>query len=101
MEDLDCSGRAGIVVDAFAGSGTTLVAAHRIGRCGYGINLEPKYCDVILKRLREETKIEPVLSPLGETFDKVAAERAAASSERLGRKHTPCYFARAIEEVAA
>ncbi len=73
---LDCSVRGGIVLDAFAGSGTTLVAAHRAGRRGYGIELDPKYCDVILKRLREELKVEPVLVPLGETFDEVAAERS-------------------------
>ncbi|MDP1964051.1 MAG: DNA methyltransferase [Reyranella sp.] len=73
---LDCSDRGGVIVDACAGSGTTLVAAHRTGRRGFGIELDPKYCDVILKRLREELKVEPVLAPLGETFDEVAAERS-------------------------
>lgn len=47
---LDCSNRGGIVLDAFAGSGTTLLAAHETGRIGYGIELDPAYCDVILKR---------------------------------------------------
>jgi DNA modification methylase len=75
---LDCSARGSIVLDSFAGSGTTLVAAHRTGRKGYGMELDPRYCDVILKRLREETKIEPVLAPIGESFDEIAAERAAA-----------------------
>ena len=40
----------GIVLDAFAGSGTTLVAAERTGRLGYGIELDPRYCDVIVRR---------------------------------------------------
>ena len=47
---LDCSNRGSIVLDAFAGSGTTLIAAHQIGRIGYGIELDPAYCDVILER---------------------------------------------------
>lgn len=48
---LDCSSRGGIVLDAFAGSGTTLLAAEKVGRRGYGIELDPAYCDVILRRL--------------------------------------------------
>ncbi|HEV7265502.1 MAG TPA: site-specific DNA-methyltransferase [Falsiroseomonas sp.] len=48
----DCSHRKGIVLDAFAGSGTTLVAAAQTGRRGYGIELDPLYCDVILRRLQ-------------------------------------------------
>jgi DNA modification methylase len=39
------------VLDAFAGSGTTLLAAERTGRRGFGIELDPQYCDVILRRL--------------------------------------------------
>ena len=46
---LDCSHRRGIILDAFAGSGTTLVAAHKAGRRGYGIELDPHYCDVIIR----------------------------------------------------
>lgn len=52
---LDCSKRKGIVLDAFAGSGTTLVAAHKTGRRGYGIELDPLYCDVIVRRFSKVT----------------------------------------------
>jgi DNA modification methylase len=43
-----------IVFDPFLGSGTTLIAAHRQSRTCYGIEIEPKYCDVILKRAEAE-----------------------------------------------
>ena len=54
---LDCSKRSGIVLDAFAGSGTTLIAAEKTGRRGYGIELDPQYCDVIVKRLAAAAKV--------------------------------------------
>lgn len=45
----------GVVYDAFAGSGTTLIACERTGRRCYGIEIEPRYCDVILKRWEAES----------------------------------------------
>ena len=42
---LDCSRRDGIVLDPFAGSGTTIIAAERTGRRGYGIEIDPGYID--------------------------------------------------------
>ena len=52
---LDCSRRGGIVLDAFCGSGTTLIAAERAGRRGFGLELDPKYVDAALKRFRRKT----------------------------------------------
>jgi hypothetical protein len=75
---LDCSRRKGIVLDAFAGSGTTLVAAHKTGRRGYGIELDPLYCDVILRRLAKVAKLDAVLVETGQTFQAVAEERGPA-----------------------
>ncbi|MBA4233789.1 MAG: DNA methylase N-4 [Ralstonia sp.] len=72
---LDCSRRKDIVLDAFAGSGTTLVAAHRTGRRGYGVEIDPTYCDVIIRRMRETCELDAVLDADGRSFDQVAAER--------------------------
>jgi DNA modification methylase len=50
---LDCSKRGDIVLDAFAGSGTTLIAAEKTGRRGYGIEIDPHYTDTIIRRFDE------------------------------------------------
>jgi site-specific DNA-methyltransferase (adenine-specific) len=44
-----------IVLDLFGGSGTTMLAAEKHGRHGYLMELDPKYCDVIVKRWEEFT----------------------------------------------
>ena len=55
----------GIVVDPFCGSGTTILAAEQTKRIGYGVELEPKYADVICKRFEKMTGISPVLESSG------------------------------------
>lgn len=72
----DCSKRNGIIFDGFAGSGTTLVAAERTGRRGYGIEIDPAYVDVIIRRLERETGLE-AMHESGETFGEIAAQRVA------------------------
>ena len=57
---LDCSRRGGIVLDAFMGSGTTVIAAERAGRRAYGIEIDPRYVDATLRRFREFTGGDPV-----------------------------------------
>ncbi len=52
---LDCSARGDIVLDAFAGSGSSLLAAERVGRRFYGIELDPLYVDVAIKRWQRHT----------------------------------------------
>jgi DNA modification methylase len=44
-----------IIVDLFLGSGTTLIAAEKTNRKCYGMELDPKYCDVIVKRWEDFT----------------------------------------------
>ena len=74
---LDCSMRGGIVLDSFAGSGTTLIAAEKTGRRGYGIELDPQYCDVIVKRLAAAAKVEAIHAETGKPFCEIARGRAA------------------------
>jgi DNA modification methylase len=50
---LDCSKRGGIILDVFAASGTTLIAAEKAGRRGYGIEIDCHYTDIIIRRFDE------------------------------------------------
>lgn len=74
----DCSNRDGIVLDCFGGSGTTLIAAHRTGRRGYLMEIDPVYVDVAIGRFAKLTGIEAVLADTGQVFAAVAEERQAA-----------------------
>ena len=73
---LDCSRHGDRVLDGFAGSGTTLLAAERTGRIGYGLEIEPRYVDAAIRRLAEHAGLEAVHVELGQSFDEVAALRA-------------------------
>jgi DNA modification methylase len=71
-----------IVLDAFMGSGTTILAAERTKRWAYGIEIDPGYIDVALRRWTAMTGEEAKLAETGETFAQVAARRGAeAASE--------------------
>jgi DNA modification methylase len=71
---LDCSKRGGVVLDAFAGSGATLIAAERTGRRGRAIEIDPAYVDVCVRRLEKETGARAGLSD-GREFREVAKAR--------------------------
>lgn len=64
-----------IVLDSFGGSGTTLIAAEKNGRTAMIMELDPKYCDVIIKRWQDFTGQQATLESTGQTFEQLSAER--------------------------
>lgn len=72
----DCSKRNGLVLDPFGGSGTTLIAAEKTGRRARLMELDPLYCDVIIRRWQAFTGKIATLAASGESFEAVEAARA-------------------------
>ena len=66
--------------DCFLGSGTTLIAAEQTGRVCYGVELDPKYIDVIIRRWQQYTGKQAVLDRDGRTFDELVEERGAVAA---------------------
>jgi DNA modification methylase len=66
---LDCTHRGHIVLDCFAGSGSTLVAAHKVGRVARLIEYDPLYCDVIIRRFEKLTGKQAILEATGHSFE--------------------------------
>ncbi|AIB12678.1 DNA methylase N-4 [Azospirillum argentinense] len=75
----DCSRRGGIVLDAFAGSGTTLIAAHRTDRQGYAIELDPRYVDTAIDRWQRESGEAARLAGAGHSHADVGKQRASVT----------------------
>jgi DNA modification methylase len=73
------SRRGEMVLDPFGGSGSTLIAAEKLGRSARLIELEPRYIDVIIRRWQEFTGAVAVLEADGRSFDEVAAQRSASA----------------------
>ncbi len=65
-----------LIFDPFLGSGTTIAAAHVLGRVGCGVEISPAYCDVIVRRIEHLAGIEAVLAETGEGFNIIAARRS-------------------------
>ena len=70
----DCTRRGDIVLDTFCGSGTTILAAERVGRRAYTLELEPRFVDVAIKRWQAFTRKDAIHAETGLTFDEVASE---------------------------
>jgi DNA modification methylase len=69
-----------IVLDPFGGSGSTLIACEKAGRSARLVELDPKYCDVIIERWQAFAGGTAVLDGDGRTYDDIAAERKAMAA---------------------
>jgi DNA modification methylase len=84
----DCSRRGSIILDAFAGSGTTIMAAEQIGRRAFCIEIDPRYVDVGIRRWQTFTGKDAFLDGTGQTFDEVRAARTAQPKSNKQTKPT-------------
>jgi DNA modification methylase len=88
----DCTRRNDVVLDTFSGSGTTILAAERVGRRGFAVEIEPRYVDVAIRRWQAFTRRDAVHIATGRTFEELALQRvdAVGTHERLrmGRKRS-------------
>ncbi len=66
---LDCSARGDIVLDNFSGVGSTILAAEKVGRICYAIEIDPLYVDTSVKRWEKHTGERAVCAATGEYFD--------------------------------
>lgn len=74
---LDCSSRGDVVLDCFLGSGTTLLAAERVGRACCALELDPAYVDTAVRRWEKYTGEAAVHAQTGKTFAETETERTA------------------------
>jgi DNA modification methylase len=82
----DCTRRGDVVLDAFSGSGTTIMAAERVGRRAYAMEIEPCYVDVAIRRWQAFTRKDAVHAETGRSFDQLTAERSNISDEPRSRR---------------
>jgi DNA modification methylase len=78
---MDASARGEVILDAFLGSGTTVIAAERTGRRCYGLELDPVYVDTVVRRWQAYTGERARHAISGRFFDELEAE----AQERHGR----------------
>jgi DNA modification methylase len=84
----DCTRRNDTVLDTFAGSGSTIVAAERVGRHARAIETEPRFVDVAIRRWQAFTRRDAYHAATALSFDELAGDHSAArpAADMGGRK---------------
>lgn len=83
---LDASARGDVVLDPFLGSGTTLMACQRVGRHCRGMELDPRYVDVVIRRWQRDTGDAAIHAGSGQTF--ATRERKLRRTASTGKSST-------------
>jgi DNA modification methylase len=78
---IDLTNRGEIVLDPFLGSGSTLLAAENTGRACRGVELDPLYVDVIIRRYETATGNSVTLANTGELFEEIVSRRRKEESD--------------------
>lgn len=78
-----------IVYDPFLGSGTTVIAAEQSGRCCFGVELDPAYVDVAVRRWEAFTGQKALLSGRELSFEEMDAERKHGTARTKTNAHKP------------
>ena len=81
---LDCTGHGERVIDCFLGSGTTLIAADRTGRICHGMDLDPLYVDVAIRRWQAWTGLDAIDADSGRPFNDLASDAQSRKKGTIG-----------------
>jgi DNA modification methylase len=81
----DCTRRGDVVLDTFSGSGTTIMAAERVGRHAHALEIEPRFVDVAIRRWQAFTRRDARHAESGLSFDEIAAD--GSHSGRLASRN--------------
>jgi len=78
----DCSRQGSIILDSFAGSGSTVLAAEQVARRAYCIEIDPKYVDVAIRRRQRATRKDAILESTGKAFDEICSASIKSTESR-------------------
>ena len=73
----DCTRRGDLVLDTFNGSGSTILAAERVGRRAFALEIEPRFVDVAIRRWQAFSRKDAIHMATGRCFDEMAVNSAA------------------------